>query len=184
MTPWQREEFFEQLIIDLNARTTTMTSKEKKTRKHTHTPSCVSSCGDDGNPCWASHGLCWPWSPCCPHQRRQPFGKVSVPCLQSFPHWFLFTLTRRWHKLHQLSHLPLSLSLSQLLTAGLASSSSSHPLPVHRRVPCPPSTSLEDTMMEECELFLPLFLSLVPSPSFAHSSLTHKTGESPFNPSE
>lgn len=35
--------------------------------------------------------------------------------------------------------------LSQLLTAGLASLSSSHPLPVHRRVPCPPSTSPEDT---------------------------------------
>lgn len=73
---------------------------------------------------------------------------------------------------------------SSLSATDLASSSSSHPLPVHRRVPCPPSTSLEDAVMEECELFLPLFLSLVLSPSFAHSSLTHKTGESPFNPSE
>lgn len=78
----------------------------------------------------------------------------------------------------------LSLPLSQLLTAGLASSSSSHFLPVHRRAPCPPSTSLEDTVMEEWEPFLPLFLSLVLSNSFAHSSLTYKTGESAFNPLE
>lgn len=153
-----------------------VTSKKKKTRKHTHTPSCVSSCGDDGDPCWASHGLCWPWRPCCPRQKRQPFGKVSSVLPSLIPFHSHQTLTQ--------TTPTLSLPLSQLPTAGLASSSSSHSLPVHRRVPCPPSTSLEDTVMEECELFLPLLLSLVRSPSFAHSSLTYKTGESAFNASD
>lgn len=121
--------------------------------KGTRRPPCVSYCGEEGGPCWASRGLCWLWSPCLGDRRHpQPFKKCfcfSSPLLltDSFP-----LLPEND------THCPLSLSLSL----------------------CPPTAG---TLLLHCRFTtrLPVFPPFVPSSGHCspHLSVGMKMGADP-----